>query len=120
MESTTATATFISLDGVLCPKLVKELTEKDWEHNVHEDNRVDLFRDLDYVLQKFANDPSATIFAIMPNPTSAGLKSFSDPKFAFCGFDLVNSVGGISALVNCGGFEEGSRFVGTAGLRAAD
>jgi len=42
----------------------------------------------------------------MENPTASDLRSFADPRFVFQGFDLVELQTGISALVNCGGFDK--------------
>jgi hypothetical protein len=41
----------------------------------------------------------------MQNPSDDEVRSFSDPRFVFRGFDLVELKTGISALVNCGGFD---------------
>jgi hypothetical protein len=95
----------VSLDLILCPSLVGELTDEDWGHNVHEDFKTSLFHDLDYVLGKWAGEGRADILALMQNPAPGDVESFTDPRFTFRGFDLVESGTGISALVNCGGFD---------------
>ena len=41
---------------------------------------------------------------MIQNPTEDEVRSFSDHRFVFRGFDLVELQTGISALVNCGGF----------------
>ena len=94
----------ISLDGILCPSVIQELTDEDWQFNVHEDYKTHLFRDLDYLLRKVAGNEQINVLAVMQEPTTKALRSFTDPGFVFRGFDLTD--GSISALVNCGGFDQ--------------
>jgi len=96
----------VSLDLILCPTVFGELTAEDWRHNVQEDFKITLFHDLDHVLRRVAGDDRVSILALMQNPTDADLCSFTDPRFAFRGFDLVELQTGISTLVNCGGFDK--------------
>ena len=95
----------VSLDGILCPSVLGDLTDEDWEHNVHEHFLIGLFLDLDYVLSKLDSEAMVNVLALMRNPIAAEVGSFNDPRFEFHGFDLVELRTGISALVNCGGFE---------------
>ena len=96
----------VSLDGILCPTVFQELIAEDWQHNVQEDFKITLFHDLDYVVRRVAGDDRVSILALMQNPTDTEVRSFTDPRFAFRGFDLVELGTGISALVNCGGFDK--------------
>ena len=96
----------VSLDLMLCPTLFQELSAEDWQHNVQEDYKITLFHDLDYVLSKVVGDERVNVLALMQNPTDDEVRSFSDCRFAFRGFDLVELQTGISALVNCGGFDK--------------
>ena len=48
----------------------------------------------------------ADVLALMRNPTTAEVGSFADSRFVFRGFDLVELQTGISALVNCDGFDK--------------
>jgi hypothetical protein len=93
----------VSLDDSLCPNLFHELTAEDWEHNVHEDFKTHLFDDLDHVSARVAGK-AANVLALIEEPTAIDVAAFCDPRFDFCGFDLVDEHGGISALTNCGGF----------------
>jgi hypothetical protein len=95
----------VSLDLILCPTIFGELTAEDWRHNVQEDFKITLFHDLDHVLCRVAGDDLVNVLALMQNPTEEEVRSFDDPRFAFRGFDLVELQTGISALVNCGGFD---------------
>ncbi len=96
----------VSLDGILCPTVFQELTAADWQHNVQEDFQTRLFPDLDYVVRRVAGNDRVSVLALMQNPTDTAVCSFSDPRFAFRGFDLIKLQTGISALVNCGGFDK--------------
>lgn len=96
----------ISRDNCLCPTLFTEFTAEDWEHNVQEDFKLDLFFDLDHVLKKADGDERVNVLALMENPTAEDVASFTDPRFAFRGYDLLDVHGDISALVNCGGFDK--------------
>lgn len=99
----------ISLDGILCSTIFQELTAEDWQRNVQEDYKTHLFHNLDYVVRKAASDERVNILALLQNPTVDELRSFSDSRFEFRGFDLVDVHGDISALVNCGGFDRAFR-----------
>jgi len=94
----------ISLDRILCPSVFKDLTDEDWSHNVQEDFKLNFFYNLDYVLGKVAGQDQVNVLALMHNPTVEEFRSFSDQRFSFRGFDLVELETGISALVNCGEF----------------
>jgi hypothetical protein len=96
----------ISLDGILCPSVIviDELTAEDWQHNVNENFQCHLFHDLEYMLGKVAGSDRVNVLALMQNPTEDEVRAFSDDRFIFRGFDLVELQTGISALVNCGGF----------------
>jgi hypothetical protein len=46
------------------------------------------------------------VLALLENPTVDEVRSFGDRRFVFRGFDLVELQAGISALLNCGGFDK--------------
>lgn len=95
----------VSLDSMLCPTVPETLTAADWEHNVHADYQVFLFRSLDYLLERTAAEGPLNILAVLQNPKAADLAVVSLPGFAFAGFDVVDVHGDVSALTNCGGFD---------------
>jgi hypothetical protein len=96
----------ISKDIMLCPTVLQQLTDEDWQHNVQEDFKITLFYDLDYVLGKVAGDKQVNVLALLQNPTEVEVRSYCDQRFDFQGFDLVELQTGISALLNCGGFDK--------------
>ncbi len=97
----------VSLDTILCPAVIWELTREDWEYNIQEDFMIQFFRDLDYLLGRLAGVQTFSVLAAQREPDVVSIASFRDERFAFQGFDLVERPGlGVSALVNCGGFEK--------------
>lgn len=95
----------VSLDILLCPNLVGELVPEDWEYNVHEDFKLHLFRDAEYICRRTQGKDRVQILALMQNPAENDFSNFAHSRFQFRGFDLVELQTGISALVNCGGFD---------------
>jgi hypothetical protein len=96
----------ISLDTVLCPSVFKELTEEDWNHNIHQNHRISYFSDLDYVIGRVGNQrDSVNILAVAFEPESDPSEAFGDERFVFCGYDLIDKGSDVSALTNCGGFD---------------
>jgi hypothetical protein len=96
----------VSLDGLLCPTVIEELTDEDWQHNVQADFKLTLFHDLDYLLRRVGENRRVNILALQENPTVDEVRSFGDRGFVFRGFDLVELQSGNSALLNCGGFDK--------------
>jgi hypothetical protein len=47
----------VSLDGMLCPHLIKEFLDEDWNHIVCEDFRLDYSCHLDYLKQRVQETP---------------------------------------------------------------
>jgi len=94
----------ISLDGALCPHLIKEFTDEDWSHIVNENYRQDYFYHLDYLLSRVASVKRKNILGLYRNPTNH-ITSPPEPNiFEFKGYDLIEDMTQISALTNCGGF----------------
>lgn len=96
----------ISLDGLLCPNLVKDLTDDDWQQNLVDDGLIFYFHHLDYFLSRFNVPANYQIVAIVKNPN--GSETLDDPRFEFIGYDLIEADmgGGISTLTNCGGWDK--------------
>lgn len=96
----------ISLDGILCPPLVNELTAEDWRHNVQQDNFTSYFHDADYLLRRVeAFHCDANVLAVLREPEAECANLTARPGFRFRGYDLLEALTGISALTNCGGFD---------------
>ena len=96
----------VSLDDMLCPTVPETLTAGDWEHNVHADYQVLYFRSLEYLQTRVAGETGLNILAVVRNPSRGDVESVKLPGFSFAGFDLLDVCGDVSALTNCGGFDE--------------
>jgi hypothetical protein len=96
----------VSLDTMLCPTVPEELTAADWSYNVHADYLAFFFRSLEYLRTRLAGNGRLNILAVLQNPTHSDVAAMSLPGFGFAGFDLVDVRSDVSALTNCGGFEE--------------
>jgi hypothetical protein len=96
----------VSLDTILCPTVPDELIPEDWEHNVHADYQTCYFRSLDYLRARVAGQTDLNLLAIMQHPSAAELAADSLPGFVFLGFDLLDVCGDVSALTDCGGFDD--------------
>ncbi|EMB16311.1 hypothetical protein RE6C_02955 [Rhodopirellula europaea 6C] len=94
----------VTLDSMMCPDVITDLCDDDWQHNIHEDFRTGLFRDADYLLHRQPLDPSLhQLIATCERPDG----SESIPHgFAFCGYDIMDSYFGNSTLTNCGPIPE--------------
>ncbi|MGE3314838.1 MAG: hypothetical protein AB7O26_06935 [Planctomycetaceae bacterium] len=77
------------------------MNDEDWKHNVHEDEMLDFFHSVDYVMQRVRGLDRILILGAAKDPTAEVVGAMTDPRFEFCGFDLLNV--GISSLLNCGG-----------------
>ncbi|HEY9752363.1 MAG TPA: hypothetical protein V6C46_05400 [Coleofasciculaceae cyanobacterium] len=94
----------ISLDEMLCPRIIKELTNEDWNYNVQADCLIDFFTDADYLVKRVAAVQHTQILGVSKNPTEEIL--LNDPRFTEYGFDLIEENRSTSALTNCGGFPD--------------
>lgn len=96
----------VSLDEILCPTVPEDLTAADWDHNVPADYQTSYFRSLEYLRERVAGEANLNMLAIVQNPSASDLASVTLPGFGFTGFDLLDVCGDVSALTNCGGFDE--------------
>jgi hypothetical protein len=96
----------ITLDDILCPNIITELTPEDWENNVSEDYEIFYFRNLDYLLKRIGNLEGVNILALIRNPDEECSNQSIGDDFVFQGYDLIEVVGSNSALTNCGGFDK--------------
>ena len=94
----------VTLDSIMCPDVITELCDDDWQYNVHEDFRTELFRDADYLLKRQPLDPTMhQLIGACEHPD--GSESMPD-GFTFCGYDIMDSYFGNSTLTNCGPIPE--------------
>ncbi len=91
---------------MLCPVVPEELVREDWEHNVHADYQVSHFRPLSYLRARVAGTAGLDVLAVLQNPSAADVARVALAGFALAGFDVVDVHGDVSALTNCGGFDD--------------
>ena len=96
----------VSLDEILCPGIIRDLIDGDWQYNVQENFQTHRFHDLAYLMGRTAGEERRQILAVVKNPTPSECNQLVDRRFVFRGFDLIEVGGGISALLNCGGFDK--------------
>jgi hypothetical protein len=97
----------ISLDGILCPSAIDADFEKDADYLVWEDYVSDVYVSLEYLKEKVAEvkPPSYRILSIVKEPSEI-CEKIQLANFRFVGYDLIETGGDVSALTNCGGFNE--------------
>lgn len=96
----------VSLDEILCPTVPAQLLPADWEHNVHADYLTSYFQSHDYLARRVAGESNLNFLAVLKNPGPADLDAPAPAGFSFIGFDVVDVHGDVSALTNCGGFDD--------------
>ena len=97
----------VSLDGILNGlAFIPDLdSSQAWNNIVTEEGMVMFyFNTLEYVLEKVKDLEFFNLLAVIkePNNEKADLKN----NYDFIGYDLVEIGGDVSALTNCGGFDE--------------
>lgn len=94
----------VTLDSILCPDVVSDLVDEDWNHNVLEDFRITLFRNPEYLMARQPLDPTRhQLLAILERPQ---ISDDVPPGLIRCGFDIVDSYVENSTLTNCGPIPE--------------
>jgi hypothetical protein len=92
----------VSTDQMLCPNLVEELIDADWEHNLHKDSKLHLFRDLEYLKRRVNYDARVhNLLCLVERPKAP---VFPEAGFELCGYDILDSFDSVSVLTNCGPF----------------
>lgn len=96
----------VSLDQCLCPPIFdcSNFNDEDWKHSVKQDYFCDFFLNLEHLLSLISSSKDINILSVILNPLEDCSEHFKDQRFEFCGYDLIEEGGGISALSNCGGF----------------
>jgi hypothetical protein len=98
----------VSLDNILNELQFKPDYDNadDWNFiYVHEETITDLFTTLDYVLKKVDRAKRFNLLAIVVEP-DRDCKNIGMEGYEFVGYDLLDQYFSISALSNCGGFDE--------------
>jgi hypothetical protein len=97
----------VSLDGLLCPTVLREIDGEDWSHIVNEDFMLHFFVNLEYLQKKISKIPNRNLLCVYRDPVVEPPEPAVDStRFEFLGYDLVDACGTVSALTNCGGFPD--------------
>jgi hypothetical protein len=92
----------VSIDTILCPSLIEELIDEDWNFNIHADFRTDFFHDHEYLRRRVNYDSSRhNILALTEHPTHTPVLP---DGFSHCGYDILDEWISNSVLTNCGEF----------------
>lgn len=94
----------ISLDSALCPSIIKVSSDDDFLHQ--QEFNYNIFNNLDWVLSKVKDVENIQILAVLREPIEDCAIVKFNSRFRFCGYDLVEDDTIISALTNCGGFDQ--------------
>ena len=97
----------VSLDGSLNGLLFEPEVDSEeyWKYVVTEEHiTTQFFTSIDYVLKRISGADKFNLLALVKEPG----KTIQDltANFSFIGYDLIETDGHISALVNCGGFDK--------------
>jgi hypothetical protein len=95
----------VTLDGMLCPFALPETKDSHWPHIVNEDNMLNFFVDLDFLLSELADTSNLNVLGVIRRP-SKDVRHLDWNGFTFLGYDLLDQDVSTSALTNCGGFPE--------------
>ncbi len=97
----------VSLDGILNGLAFEPdfTSEEDWKYIVTKEQMItQFFNSIDYVLEKTKDIEYYNLLAVIREPNES--KMDLSTNFDFIGYDLIERGGNVSALTNCGGFDE--------------
>ena len=97
----------VSFDCALCPRIIKEheYTEDDYKH-IGWFESISYFKDLKWLINRVGEIEDKQILAITMEPVFECKNLVIDDRFKFYGYDLIEESTCISALTNCGGFDD--------------
>ena len=77
----------VSLDSLLCPKLLTETKAEYWPHVVNEDFLTDFFTNFDFLMQQVAHIENKNVLCVFRNPSEKPACP-EVAAFEFLGYDL--------------------------------
>lgn len=98
----------VSLDGMLNGLIFEPDRGEngDWTYIITDDlYETGLFNSLDYVIKKVKDKKRFNLLTVVKEPTEK-CERIKIPDFEFVGYELLDKDYSISALSNCGGFDE--------------
>jgi hypothetical protein len=95
-------AELVSTDVMLCPLVLEELIDEDWQYNIHVDFKTYFFHNVEYLKRRIGYDPTRhNLLSLIERPESPIV---AQSGFEVCGYDILDSYDSVSVLTNCGGF----------------
>jgi hypothetical protein len=98
----------VSLDSILCGLSFDADYEQGeiYQYAIIDDGyTTDLFNSLDYVFRNVESKSNFNLLAVVKEPNE-DCKNLHLADFDFVGYDLIDTEYNVSALTNCGGFDE--------------
>ncbi len=96
----------VSLDGLLNELVFKPNFDTEIDEIVIAENQItDFFKSINYVKEKSSHLDYFNLLAVVKEPKKTKQIQL-ERDFDFIGYDLIEAGGTISALTNCGGFDE--------------
>ena len=93
----------VSLDGMLCPRILHDMKGEYWPHIVNENFLLDFFVDFGFLMAQVAHIESKNVLCVFRDPLQPP-QAPPCADFQFLGYDLLDRECAASALTNCGGF----------------
>jgi hypothetical protein len=95
----------VSLDGMLCPTILREIRDDYWPHIVNESFMLQYFLDFEFLVKQVAGIEKKNLLCVFRNPSEQPTPPPA-AQFEFLGYDLVDVEDLNSALTNCGGYPD--------------
>jgi hypothetical protein len=96
----------VSLDGILNGLAFEPDFEREMDEMLFDENMLmPFYQSMDYVVKKSDDLDDYNLLAVIKEPTGEKQTQLEN-DFDFIGYDLIEQNGIISALANCGGFDE--------------
>jgi hypothetical protein len=92
----------VSLDGGLCPPMIRELRDNDWQHIVNENFMLNYFIHLDYLLERVGEWKTKNLLCVYRNPETEPIFPTVPIRFHPLGYDLVDVSGTSSPIASIG------------------
>ncbi|MEM7721633.1 MAG: hypothetical protein AAF376_04610 [Pseudomonadota bacterium] len=96
----------VSLDALLCSRVLEEVKDEYWPYIVNEDFMLNYFTDLEFMLRQLPDTKRKNVLCVFKDPTTHPVPPSDILNFGFVGYDLIDDQTAVSALSNCGGFQK--------------
>ena len=80
----------VSLDSMLCGRLLPETKDDYWPYIVNEDFMLDFFVDLEFLLARLPDTAERNLLCVYRNPPNEPSSPSGPVNFEFVGYDLVD------------------------------